>query len=423
MIPFSSDYAAALDAQDSLVRLRSRFLIPQRNGRDAIYFCGNSLGLQPRAAMEALRQELEDWALLGVDGYTQAQTPWLQYHRRFSESLAAITGALSTEVVAMNALTVNLHLLLSAFYRPTPQRFRILFEHKAFPSDVYALKSQIRIRGLDPDAVLREISPREGEHVLHEEDILQSIREEGGHLALVLMGGINYYTGQVFDMEKITAAAHAEGGLAGFDLAHAVGNIELHLHDWRVDFAAWCSYKYLNSGPGAVAGVFIHENHCQNPGLVKLEGWWGGKDVVKFNMEPDFEGPATIESWQMSTAQVLPMSVHRAALDIFDEAGMSAIIAKSRSLSGYLETLLKEIQQMASFENMFSIITPPQRRGAQLSLLFHREGRDVFDYLTRNGVVADWRKPDVIRVAPAPLYNTYSEVYRFAEFLRNYRPA
>jgi len=417
---FSQEYADELDSADELSSFRERFHIPQVNKKDSIYLCGNSLGLQPKSAEANIRIELEDWANLGVDGHVHARRPWLTYHEQFAAPLAKLTGAKETEVVAMNALTVNLHLLLASFYRPTKTRFRIICEEKAFPSDTYALQSQAKLNGLEPEIAIREIRPREGNAYILEEDVLNAIAEEGDALAVVMIGGVNYYTGQVFDMQKITKATHAVGALAGFDLAHAIGNIKLNLHDWNVDFAAWCTYKYLNSGPGGVSGIYIHEKHATNPETFRLSGWWGHDKASRFQMEPKLIPIPTVESWQMSNAPVISMAVHKASLDIFDEAEIDRLVVKSKKLTGYLNKMLLEIQQMSVHSGLFSIITPEQR-GCQLSLLFHRDGKKMFNYLSEHGVIADWREPDVIRVAPIPLYNTFTDIYQFAKLIRDFK--
>ncbi len=409
------EYAQSQDQVDILFPFRERFLFPQHNGQDVHYFCGNSLGLQPKSTAYLMQNELDDWAAYGVEGHTQARNPWLYYHHLFSETLADIVGARKEEVVAMNTLTVNLHLLLISFYRPTPQRYKILMEAGAFPSDQYAIETQVRMYGYDPEDAIIEIHPREGEHTINEEDILAAIKEADSTLALVMIGGVNYYTGQLFDLKKITAAAQRVGAYAGYDLAHAVGNVPLQLHDWNVDFACWCSYKYLNSGPGGVAGAFVHEHHGNNPKTFRLAGWWGNEESTRFKMKKGFIPQKGAASWQMSNAPVFNMIAHRASLDIYAKAGMTALHEKSLILTAYLEFLLNDIMHLP-----FTVITPkePQKRGAQLSLLFHERGREVFDKLTEAGVIADWREPDVIRIAPVPLYNTFEDAYRFYEVLK-----
>lgn len=408
-----------MDRADSLAPMRERFHLPlQKDGTHQIYLCGNSLGLQPLSTREFVLDELEDWARLGVEGHFHARHPWMPYHEFLTESTARIVGAQPSEVVNMNHLTVNLHLLMVSFYRPQAGRAAILIEKGAFPSDRYAVESQIRFHGYNPESELIELAPREGEVTLRPEDILAFIQQEGHRIAMVLMGGVNYYTGQVFDMASITREAHQQGITVGFDLAHAAGNIVLELHDWQVDFAAWCTYKYLNGGPGGVGGVFIHERHHSRTDLPRFAGWWGQDKESRFRMGPDFHPIPTAEGWQLSNAPVLSMAALRASLEIFDAAGMHALRRKSQMLTSYLEFLILERNKTAS--RQVEIITPadPDQRGAQLSLRAGgAEGRVVFDKLIEAGVIADWRYPDVIRVAPAPLYNSFQDVYRFAELL------
>ena len=415
--PFEAtlEYAQDLDQTDSLFPFRERFLFPQHEGRNVYYFCGNSLGLQPKSVRYLMDAELDDWAKYGVEGHFQARNPWFAYHELFTERLAKIVGANRREVVAMNSLTVNLHLLMLSFYRPDQKRFKILMEAGAFPSDQYAVETQVRLHGFNPADAIIEIAPREGSYLIDEEDIFNAIQDAGEQLALVMIGGVNYYTGQLFDMKSITKAAHDTGALVGFDLAHAVGNVILKLHEWDVDFAAWCSYKYLNSGPGAVGGIYVREDHAANEEIFRLGGWWGNDEKTRFRMEKGFVPKKTAESWQMSNAPVFNMVAHNASLDLFDKAGMKALRDKSDRLTAYLEFLLGQITHLP-----FTIITPKARdqRGAQLSLLFLERGREIFDRLTAEGVIADWREPDVIRIAPVPLYNSFEDVYRFYEILR-----
>lgn len=410
------EYAKSLDEIDILFPFRERFLFPQHEGKDVIYLCGNSLGLQPKSVQYLMQQELDDWAKYGVEGHFQARNPWFSYHKIFTDRLTKIVGARKEEVVAMNTLTVNLHLLMLSFYRPEGKRYKILMEAGAFPSDQYAVETQVRMYGYDPEDAIIEMKPNPGAYIIEEEDILKAIEEAGDSLALVMLGGVNYYTGQFFDLKKITDAAHRIGAYAGYDLAHAVGNIPLQLHDWNVDFACWCSYKYLNSGPGGVGGIYVHEHHAKNPKVFRLGGWWGNEEKTRFKMEQGFIPSKTAESWQMSNAPVFNMVAHHASLDIFEKAGMQALREKSEKLTAYLEFLLHKLEHLP-----FVIITPshPQRRGCQLSLLFRERGREVFDKLTANGVIADWREPDVIRIAPVPLYNTYEDAYRFYELLKD----
>ena len=410
-------YAREADAADPLRDFRREFLFPQHEGRDVLYFTGNSLGLQPKGAAVILQEELEDWAQYGVEGHFQARRPWYSYHELFSESLARIVGAKPKEVVAMNGLTTNLHLLLVSFYRPEGRRRKILCEERPFPSDTYAMASQIAFHGGDPDQDLVEMRPRKGEHTLRTEDIEARIAELGDELALVLFGGVNFYTGQAFDLEAITRAGHAAGALVGFDLAHAAGNIPLKLHDGGVDFACWCSYKYLNSGPGSVAGAFVHERHLGTD-LPRFAGWWGHDKDERFKMERTFKPMPTAEAWQLSNAPVFAMAPHRASLDLFDRAGMDALVAKSRRLTAFLEAVIDQVASDTG--KQLEIITPrdPEQRGCQLSVVLHGEGRALFDELTRRGVVADWREPNVIRLAPVPLYNGFQDVWRFGEVLK-----
>jgi len=410
-------FAQSLDQADPLKNYRDQFYMPQVNGKDAVYLCGNSLGLQPKAAKAAIEVELEDWALLGVEGHFHGRNPWMHYHEFLTEKVARLVGAKPVEVVVMNNLTSNLHFMMVSFYRPTKERFKIITEAGAFPSDQYALETQTKFHGFNPDKAIIELSPREGEYTLRTEDILAAIQEHGNELALVMMGGVNYYTGQAFDMEAITKAGHAVGAQVGFDLAHAAGNLVLNLHDWDVDFAVWCTYKYLNSGPGGTSGVFVHERHADNPDLPRFAGWWGHDKEVRFKMQKGFKPMRGAAGWQLSNAQIFPMAIHNASLKIFDEVGMKALREKSEKLTGYLEFLVNE---MNSEQNSFVMITPTDSkdRGCQISLLAQHNGRALFDKLTDAGVIADWREPNVIRVAPVPLYNSFEDVYRFAEILK-----
>jgi kynureninase len=408
------EYARSQDQMDTLYPFRERFFFPQHEDKDVHYFCGNSLGLQPKSVSYLMEKELKDWARYGVEGHFQATYPWFSYHHFFSERLAKITGAKKEEVVAMNTLTVNLHLLMMSFYRPKGTRYKILMEAGAFPSDQYAVETQVRMYGYDPADAIIEITPKAGSYLIEDADIINAIKEAGDSLALVMIGGVNYYTGQFFDLENIAKAAHNAGAYAGYDLAHAVGNIPMQLHDWNVDFACWCSYKYLNSGPGGVGGAFVHERHGNDPKLFRLAGWWGNDEKTRFKMQKGFVPQKGAASWQMSNAPVFNMVAHNASLDIFEKAGMQALREKSISLTGYMAYLLKEVKHLP-----FEIITPSatERRGCQLSLLFKERGREVFEALTKNGVVADWREPNVIRIAPVPLYNTWEDCYRFYEVL------
>lgn len=409
-------FASHLDSLDALSAFRSRFLLPADSvGNPLIYFCGHSLGLQPRTVESYVKEVLADWAALGVEGHFKAARPWLSYHELLTAQIARLVGATPVEVVAMNTLTVNLHLMMVSFYRPTPSRHKILIEPHAFPSDQYAVKSQIRFHGYDPSKSLIEFTPREGETVIRQEDIEALLDKEGASIALIMLGGVNYYSGQVFDMEQIVKAGQAKGCIVAFDLAHAAGNIPLHLHDWNVDFAVWCSYKYLNAGPGSTAGCFVHERHASALDLPRFAGWWGHSKQTRFKMGPEFEPIPGAEGWQVSNPPILPLAALRASLEVFDEAGMEKLRAKSMELTGYLEFL---VHHYCSEE--ISILTPedPSQRGCQLSLHIHKNGRRVFESLSDNGVVCDWREPDVIRVAPVPLYNTFGEVFGFVEILR-----
>lgn len=412
----SLEFARQQDQLDTLHHFRTRFHIPQHEGQDVVYMCGNSLGLQPKSVEYLMNKELQDWARYGVEGHFQAENPWFYYHHIFSERLGKLVGADKKEVVATNTLTVNLQLLMVSFYRPKDGRYKIMMEAGAFPSDQYAVETQVRMHGYDPEDAIIEIAPKPGAHTIEDEDIIKAIEEAGDSLAMVMFGGVNYYTGQFFDLKGITAAAHKAGAIAGFDLAHVAGNIPLQLHDWDVDFACWCSYKYLNSGPGGVGGIYVHEKHYSNPDVFRLAGWWGNEEEDRFKMKKGFIPQNNAGSWQMSNAPVFNMVAHNAALDLHDNAGMDALREKSEQLTGYMEYLLKQITHLS-----FEIITPsePHRRGCQLSLLFDDKGKEVFDALTSNGVVADWREPNVIRIAPVPLYNTFEDVYRFYEILQS----
>lgn len=418
----SLEFARQQDEQDELKDYRNKFHIPVINGKETIYFTGNSLGLQPKSTKDYINIELEDWAKWGVEGHFHGRNPWFAYHEMFSEPIAKIVGALPKEVVVMNNLTVNLNLLLVSFYRPTPQRYKILCEAKAFPSDQYALEMQVKSAGLNPNEAIIEISPRKGERTIRHQDIISAIEEAGDTLACVMIGGVNYFTGQVFDMKAITAAAHKVGANCGFDLAHGAGNIELKLHDWDVDFACWCSYKYLNSGPGGVSGAFIHERHCNNTELPRFAGWWGHDKKTRFLMEKGFQPMKSAEAWQMSNAPVLTMAAHKASVDIFEEVGMEKLLKKQKALSGYLEFIVDDINaSLTNTDKSLEIITPRnwKERGCQVSVIAHGFGKDLFNQLTNEGVISDWREPNAIRMAPVPLYNSFEDVYRFGEILKN----
>jgi len=412
------EFAQQLDEQDPLKAFKNKFLIPQHNGKDAIYLCGNSLGLQPVAAKDYLNDQLANWQQLGVEGWFEGNDPWLSYHQKLTPALSAIVGANSNEVSVMNSLTVNLHLLMVSFYKPNTKRYKILMEGGAFPSDQYALESQVNFHGFDAKDALIEIFPRSGEDTLRMEDILEAISNNADQLALVLFSGINYYTGQFFDIEAITKAAHDVGVIAGFDLAHAAGNVHLKLHDWGVDFACWCSYKYMNSGPGGISGIFVHEKHF-NEDLNRFAGWWGYRKDKQFLMDSGFDAEPGAEGWQVSTPPIILMALHKASLDIFEETGGLLVLrAKSEVLTGYLEFLINEVNLKKSKE-LFKIITPKEsnKRGGQLSVVCAGDAKGVFNYLTKNGVIGDWREPNVIRLSPVPLYNSFSDVFNAGRIL------
>lgn len=406
-----------MDEKDPLRKFRGQFYIPQHNEREVVYFTGNSLGLQPKTTQSYIQQELDDWAKFGVEGHFLAKHPWMPYHEFLTEHMAKIVGAQNEEVVMMNQLTVNLHLLMVSFYRPGPKRYKILCEAKAFPSDQYALQSQIQFHGLDVKEALVEIAPREGEYHIRHEDILEAIDRHKDSLALIMIGGVNYFSGQVFDMKAITEAGHKAGAIVGFDLAHAAGNLKLELHNWEVDFAAWCSYKYLNSGPGSVAGAFVHQKHLKNTTLPQFAGWWGHDKKTRFLMDSTFVPMETAERWQLSNAPILSMAACRASLAIFAEAGMEALIEKSKQLTAYLEYVIGEINKEKN--NCLQIITPNENRGCQLSIVANGYGKPLYEQLIANGVIPDWREPNVIRCAPVPLYNSFEDIFRFGEILKS----
>ena len=410
-------FAKRLDHTDSLKSYRSKFFIPKMKGKPVIYFSGNSLGLQPKQTSSFIQRELKDWAGLGVEGHEHAHRPWLYYHKFSKKILAEIVGARPKEVVAMNQLTVNLHLMMVSFYRPSTGRYKILTEAGAFSSDQYAFESQIKFHGLNPASALIEVSPRDGEFTLRTEDIIKAIEEHGHELALVIFGGVQYYTGQFFDIKKITEAGQKAGAMVGFDLAHAIGNVDLQLHRHNVDFAVWCSYKYLNAGPGGIAGAYIHEKHFDRDDLPRFAGWWGHQEKERFEMKKGFKPITGIDGWQVSNVPVLQAAAHLASLQIFRDAGIKTLRRKSILLTDYLEYLLKEIDP---FENSYRIITPSNSkdRGCQLSIFLKKNGKKIFNSLTRNGVSLDWREPNVIRLAPVPLYNTFEEVFRFVEIFK-----
>lgn len=412
------EFAQAADAQDSLKQYRDEFFFPQHNGENVIYFTGNSLGLQPKSVIDKIKVELDDWAKYGVEGHFDGTNPWFHYHKFFNESAARVVGAKPEEVVVMNNLTVNLHLMMVSFYRPKGERYKIIMEGGAFPSDQYAMESQVKFHGYEYDDAVIEVKPRPGEHHLRTEDILTVIEENKDSVALVMFSGVQYYTGQAFDMEKITAKAHQVGALAGFDLAHAAGNLVLKLHDWDVDFAVWCSYKYMNSGPGGVSGVFVHERHANNPDLPRFAGWWGHKEDERFLMKRGFIPEYGAAGWQLSNAPVMTMVVHRASLDLFDQVSMDELFNKGLKLNGYLQFVIEDAAN-SNDKLSFQIITPDER-GCQLSALTGDNGKELFDYLTKHGVIADWREPNVIRMAPVPFYNSFEDIHKFGQILKSF---
>jgi kynureninase len=411
----TKSFAARLTADDPLAVFRERFHIPKTaDGSDAVYLCGHSLGLQPKSARRFIEQEMADWEKLGVEGHFQAANPWMPYHELLAASTGRLVGAKTDEVVVMNSLTVNLHLMMTTFYRPTKQRYKILMEANAFPSDRYAIESQLRLHGYDAGTGLIELAPRAGETCVQIENIEERIAAEGESIALILFGGVNYYNGQAFDFARITRAGQGKGFVVGFDLAHAAGNLRLQLNEWNVDFAIWCSYKYLNAGPGAIAGCYVNERHARNAELPRLAGWWGHDKDSRFRMGPEFQAIPSAEGWQLSNPNILSLAALRASMEIFDEAGMELLRAKSERLTGYLEFLLKQ-----DSSKQFEIITPtdPAQRGAQLSLRIPKDGKRVCERLSAAGVICDWREPDIMRVAPVPLYNSFTDAYMFAEEL------
>jgi len=414
---FQTDEAFALtmDAADPLRTYRDEFLIPMRDdGTPITYFAGNSLGLQPKKARQVVEQELDDWAKLAVDAHFKARTPWYSYHEVFRDAGARLVGARPGEVVMMNSLTINLHLMMVTFYQPTAERYKILIDEPTFPSDLYAVKSHARTRGLDPDKIVISAKPRSGEQCIRTQDIEALLEREGKSIALVMLAGVNFFTGQAYDIPRITEAAHRHGCVVGWDLAHAAGNLAMRLHDWNVDFAVWCSYKYLNSGPGAIAGCFVHERHGKNVDLPRFAGWWGNDPATRFKMQliPQFTPRKGADGWQVSNPPILSMAPLKASLELFDSAGMNALRAKSLKLTGYLRFLVEQ-----NSREDFEVITPheDEAHGCQLSILVKNQPRQKLKSLEEAGVVCDFREPNVIRVAPTPLYNTFHEIWRFAK--------
>jgi len=415
----SREFAQSLDAKDELRKYRDEFCFPHVNGKQVIYFTGNSLGLQPKRTKAYVDEVMNDWANLAVEGHFYADKPWWDYQERFAAPLSEIVGAKPTEVGVMNTLTVNLHLLMVSFYNPTPKKYKIICEEKAFPSDQYMFQSQVKFHGYDPKDAIVEIKRREGEANIRLEDVLAKIDEVGNELALVLIGGVNYYTGQVFDMKTITEAGHKQGAYVGWDLAHAAGNIKLNLHDWNVDFAAWCSYKYMNSGPGNASGFFVHEKHHNDKELKRFAGWYGHNKERRFKMEPDFDPVHGADGWQISNLPILSLAPYLASVEMFAEVGMDKLIAKRNLITAYLEFILHEIDKELEGAD-FEILTPsnPEERGCQLSVYLHGQGRELFDRLMKNGVITDWREPNVIRLAPAPFYCSFEDMYEFGQILK-----
>ena len=410
------DFAIKKDKEDPLNKYRNEFLIPTNNkGEDLIYLCGNSLGLQPKKTSDYIQQELIDWAKFGVEGHTDAKHPWLPYHEFLTNSMAKIVGAKPSEVVIMNSLTTNLHLMMVSFYQPSKNKYKILIERDAFPSDKYAVESQLKLHGYCEKKGLIQWKPREGEELCRIEDLERIMQEQGDEIALIMIGATNYYSGQLYPLKKITEIGHQFNCLVGFDLAHGVGNIQPNLHDTDADFAVWCTYKYLNSGPGSLGGCFVHERHANNSALNRFAGWWGHNKKTRFNMRQEFDVLPGAEGWQLSNPAILSMAAIRASLNLFDKAGFSNLISKSKSLTGFLEYLINELNN-----SKINIITPknPQERGCQLSIQVKDANKKLHTQLTKSGVISDWREPDVIRVAPAPLYNSYQDVYEFVQRLK-----
>ncbi|MCK0191380.1 kynureninase [Arenibacter sp. F20364] len=412
----SLEFAQKLDVVDPLREYRDEFHFPQVKGKDVIYFTGNSLGLQPKRSQKFVDDIMKDWKDLAVEGHFHAEKPWWDYHERLAAPLAKVVGAKTQEVSVMNTLTVNLHMLMVSFYRPTQKRFKIICEEKAFPSDQYMLNSQVEFHGLDPKTAIVEVKKRSSGNFWHTQDVIDKINEVGDELALVLIGGVNYYNGQVFNMEAITKAAKAQGAFVGWDLAHGVGNVALKLHEWDVDFAAWCSYKYMNSGPGNASGIFVNEKYLNSKDIPRFEGWWGTKKETRFLMKPEFEPMENADAWQVSNPPVLSLAPYLASLEMFDEVGMETLITKRKLIVAYLEFILQEIDKET--DGSFEIITP-EDRGCQLSVFLHGQGKELFNYLMENGVVTDWREPNVIRLAPAPFYCSFADMYNFGQILKS----
>ena len=412
-------FAQALDLQDPLKEMRNEYLFPQQNGKPFIYLCGNSLGLQPKVAREVLEVQLNNWQNLAVEGWFDGDSPWMFYHKELKRLMVPIVGAKPAEVCPMNTLTVNLHLLMVSFYQPKAKKYKIIMEAGAFPSDQYAIESQVRFHGFDPADAIIEVKPRDGEYTLRTEDIVKMIEDNADEIALVLFGGINYFTGQWFDMPAITKAGHKIGAIVGFDLAHAAGNVPLQLHDWDIDFACWCSYKYQNAGPGGISGIFVHEKHFADSSLNRFAGWWGYKEEQRFKMEKGFIPELGADGWQVSCTQVMPMALHHASLQLFEKAGfIDALRTKSKTLTSYLFYIINQINTSLG-EEQFKIITPQteEDRGAQVSIIAKADGKRIFDALVAQNVLGDWREPNVIRLSPVPMYNSFEDVFRTGELL------
>lgn len=412
-------FAQALDLADPLKQMRDEYLFPQQNGKPFIYLCGNSLGLQPKVAREVLDVQLSNWQNLAVEGWFDGDSPWMFYHKELKELMAPIVGAKPAEVCPMNTLTVNLHLLMVSFYQPKAEKFKIIMEAGAFPSDQYAIESQVRFHGFNPADAIIEVKPRAGEYTLRTEDIVKTMEDNGDEIALVLFGGVNYFTGQWFDMPAITKAGHKIGAIVGFDLAHAAGNVPLQLHDWDIDFACWCSYKYQNAGPGGISGIFVHEKHFSDTTLNRFAGWWGYKEAQRFKMEKGFIPELGADGWQVSCTQVMPMALYHASLQLFEKAGfLDALRLKSKTLTAYLFYVINQVNK-ALGEEQYQIITPTteQDRGAQVSIIAKANGKQIFDALVAQNVLGDWREPNVIRLSPVPMYNSFEDVFKTGELL------
>lgn len=412
-------FVQTLDLRDPLKEMRNEYLFPQHNGKEFIYLCGNSLGLQPKVAKEVLKKQLDNWQNLAVEGWFDGDSPWMFYHKELKQLIAPIVGAKPVEVCPMNTLTINLHLLMVSFYQPKGKKFKIIMEAGAFPSDQYAIESQVRFHGYDPAEAIIEVKPREGEYTLKTADIINSIRNNGEEIALVLFGGVNYFTGQWFDMPAITKVGHEIGAMVGFDLAHAAGNVPLQLHDWDIDFACWCSYKYQNAGPGGISGIFVHEKHFNNTSLNRFAGWWGYKEEKRFKMEKGFIPELGADGWQVSCTQVMPMALYHASLQLFEKAGfINTLRTKSKTLTSYLFYIINEVNNSLA-EEQFKIITPQSEedRGAQVSIIAKANGKKIFDELVSNHVLGDWREPNVIRLSPVPMYNSFEDIFKTGQLL------